>query len=33
MTNELSVKCLLARENINMHEGGWVYELTGLILV
>lgn len=24
MTNELSVKCLLARENINMHEGGWV---------
>lgn len=24
MTNELSVKCLLARENINMHEGGRV---------
>ncbi len=24
MTNELSVKCLLARENINMHEGGCV---------
>ncbi len=30
MTNELSVKCLLARENINMHEGGCRVRVNGV---